>query len=245
MKIKIKFLLQAGLLLLLCGALTVALVPQSLIDFYTKTASVTLSGNIPFHDFNKNGVTDSEDILAGTRLDAENMPEYDGSYYENGYPPDDIGVCTDVIWRAFRFAGYSLRKMVDLDIKSRPEAYPNISEPDDNIDFRRVVNLRIFFDTHAISLSTDPSESDQWQPGDIVIFKNSYGKPSHIGIISNKRTADGRPYVIHNSGQAEREEDILLKQPIIGHYRFDATKIDEALLLPWDEADENDLPVKG
>ena len=33
-------------------------------------------------------------------------------------PPDTEGVCTDVIWRAFKNAGYSLKDMVDEDIKN-------------------------------------------------------------------------------------------------------------------------------
>ena len=67
-------------------------------------------------DYNGNGVDDYTDILLGARQDAENHPRYDGSYQQEGYPPDDIGVCTDVVWRAFKNAGYSLRYMVDRDI---------------------------------------------------------------------------------------------------------------------------------
>ena len=77
-------------------------------------------------DFNDNGIDDYTDILLGARADAENHPTYDGSYFVGGYPPDDIGVCTDVIWRAFKHAGYSLRDMVDNDIISRPDAYKEI-----------------------------------------------------------------------------------------------------------------------
>ena len=57
-------------------------------------------------DYNQNGVDDYTDLMLGARKDAENRPKYDGSYYEGGFPPDDIGVCTDVVWRAFRNAGY-------------------------------------------------------------------------------------------------------------------------------------------
>ena len=60
-------------------------------------------------DYNGNGRDDYTDFVLGARRDAKNKPKYDDSYYEGGYPPDDIGVCADVIWRAFRHAGYSLR----------------------------------------------------------------------------------------------------------------------------------------
>ena len=43
-------------------------------------------------DFNKNGTDDYTDILLGARKDAENHPVYNGKYYDEGYPPDNIGV---------------------------------------------------------------------------------------------------------------------------------------------------------
>jgi hypothetical protein len=55
-------------------------------------------------DYNDNGIDDYTDILLGAKLDAENCPTYNGAYYGGGYPPDDIGVCTDVVWRAFKNA---------------------------------------------------------------------------------------------------------------------------------------------
>ncbi len=180
-------------------------------------------------DYNENGTDDYTDILLGARTDATNHPTYNGAYYEGGYPPDNIGVCTDVVWRAFKNAGYSLRDMVDQDITTRPEAYPLVEKPDNNIDFRRVRNLRIFFEEYAISLTLDIEEITEWQPGDIVIFEND----KHIGIISDKRNRNGKPYVIHNGGQPNREEDYLDKSTVTGHYRFDASKIDESVLVKW------------
>ena len=181
-------------------------------------------------DYNGNGIDDYTDILFGAREDAKNHPTYDGSYWEDGYPPDDIGVCSDVVWRAFRSAGYCLRAMVDRDIRTRPEAYPLVERPDDNIDFRRVRNLKIFFEAHAVSLTLDIGDIAAWQPGDIVIF----GADKHIGIISDKRDRDGHPYVIHNAGQPNREEDYLGKAEVTAHYRFDASRIDGDVLIPWE-----------
>jgi len=70
----------------------------------------------------------------------------------------------------------------------------------------------------------------EWQPGDIVIFEDD----KHIGIISDKRNKDGQPYVIHNGGQPNREEDYLSKSSVTGHYRFDASKVDEGTLIKWE-----------
>ena len=83
-------------------------------------------------DFNQNGIDDYTDILLGARKDAENHPTYNSAYYAGGYPPDDIGVCTDVVWRAFKNAGYSLRDMVDRDIFNNPDEYP-AADPRDKI----------------------------------------------------------------------------------------------------------------
>ena len=63
------------------------------------------SSEVSSYDFNGNGLSDAMDLVLGARADAENHPTYDGRYWQGGYPPDDIGVCTDVVWRAFRAAG--------------------------------------------------------------------------------------------------------------------------------------------
>lgn len=180
-------------------------------------------------DYNNNGKDDYTDILLGARKDAQNCPRYDGSYQAGGYPPDDVGVCTDVVWRAFREAGYSLRDMVDRDVALRPEDYFAVKKRDKNIDFRRVKNLRVFFDRYALELTCDVNDIEQWQPGDIVIFMDN----KHIGIVSDKRNSDGQCYIIHNGGQPNREEDYLKRGEVTGHYRFDATMVDENVLVEW------------
>ena len=171
-------------------------------------------------DFDNDGIDDYTDILQGAKLDAENKPKYKSVYYAGGYPPDNEGVCTDVIWRALKNAGYLLKDLVDEDIKKNIDKYPRVNgNPDPNIDFRRVPNLKVYFERNHITLTNDLSKIEEWQPGDIVIFG---GK--HIGIISNKRNEKGIPYLIHNGGQPIREEDFLERyneyEPITGHYRL-------------------------
>ena len=221
-------LLSLTLLLLLLFTDFFGLLPHKTYtaeDFNIQTIKSTV-------DFNQNGIDDPTDLLLGARADAQRRPKYDGRYWGNGgYPPDDVGVCTDVIWRAFRSAGYDLRDMVDRDIREHPEAYPRVNgHPDRNIDFRRVPNLLVFFDRQAESLTTDPMTISAWQPGDIVVFGTH-----HIGIISDKRNKNGIPYLIHNSGQLRREEDALLScGEISGHFRFNATRLPDDLTIPFD-----------
>ena len=179
-------------------------------------------------DFNNNGIDDYTDFLNGAKVDAKNKPKYKSEYYAGGYPPDNIGVCSDVIWRAFKHAGYSLKDMVDKDISNNLNDY-NIEVIDSNIDFRRVVNLRVFFDKYAITLTNDIYDIDEWMPGDIVIFNNN----KHIGIVSNYRNNKGISYIIHNGGQPVREENYLIRANITKHYRFDSSKIDREILVKW------------
>lgn len=173
------------------------------------------------NDTNNNGIDDYTDILNGAKEEAKAKPIYKSKYYKGGYPPDNEGVCTDTIWRAFKNAGIMLKDLVDKDIKENIQLYPRVEgKQDRNIDFRRVKNLKVFFDRFAINLNTNPYDIEEWMPGDIVIFGTT-----HIGIISDKRNSDGIAYLIHNAGQPIREEDALIiwhkKSPITGHYRFD------------------------
>jgi uncharacterized protein YijF (DUF1287 family) len=164
-------------------------------------------------------------ILAGARHEVANRTKYVNNYYQGGYPPDNEGVCTDVIWRAFRHAGYNLKALVDHDIRENLQEYPGVDTPDPNIDFRRVVNLQVFFRRNAQSLiqkiiPNDAANCREWQGGDIVVFC----KPNHIAVVSDKRNNEGVPYLIHNSGPYAAEEDALLDwardDSIIGHYRW-------------------------
>ncbi len=172
-------------------------------------------------DKDNDGIDDFTDIMLGARADALNMVTYDDRYYQGGYPPDNIGVCADVIWRALMAAGYNLKDLIDADIATHPSAYPGVKKPDKNIDFRRTRNLKVFFDRHLQKLTLNIYELDQWLPGDIVVFYPNY---HHIGIISDQRDFIGVPYLIHNTGQKDREEDIMVyatyHATITGHYRW-------------------------
>ena len=166
-------------------------------------------------DQDGDGIDDQTDILLGARDYIATKPVYKSKYYNTGYPDDQYGVCTDVVANALRSAGYDMMELVSNDIEAHPGDY-GIEEPDPNIDFRRVKNLKVYFEHTAVPLTTDVYDISQWQGGDIVIFEK------HIGIVSDKRNDDGVAYVIHHNDpfQASYEEDILEKRDdIVGHYR--------------------------
>ncbi len=163
-------------------------------------------------DYDNDGIDDYSDILNGAIAYIKTKPKYKSEYYEGGYPPSKIGVCTDVIWYALNNAGYNLKELVDNDIKNNKEKY-DIEIPDPNIDFRRVKNLNVFFKENTINLTIDLNDIASFQAGDIVVFEN------HIAILSDKRNKKGIPYLIHHGG-IRYEEDAISRYKLIGHYRF-------------------------
>lgn len=196
--------------------------------FQTSSAPVHAKTNADFQiadihsavDADGDGIDDQTDILQGAREYIATNPRYKSKYYEGGYPDDGYGVCTDLVAYALRHAGYDLRALVDADIAENGDRYA-VDVPDDNIDYRRVRNLKVFFAHSAISLSMDIYDIAAWQGGDIVIFEN------HIGIVSDKRNDEGIAYVIHHNGlmQKSYEEDILAERDdIVGHYRMSAAE---------------------
>ena len=208
---------------ILCGAVAVVLLIGLLYKLNVISHVYYYNGDFGITtyrsrvDFDNDGIDDQTDILEGVRKYIATKPQYKSAYYAGGYPTDGYGVCTDVVAQGFLNAGYDLRELVDADIKVAPEAY-NVEIPDDNIDFRRVRNLKVFFDRHAISLATDVTKIEEWQGGDIVIFKYS-----HIGVVSDRRNGNGVSFLIHHGSpmQVGYEQDVLeYDEEIIGHYRW-------------------------
>lgn len=164
-------------------------------------------------DKDGDGIDDQTDFLQSVRNYIATKPKYKSKYYRTGYPDDGFGVCTDVIAFGLRGAGYDLMELVNADIKANKKIY-QVDVVDKNIDFRRVNNLRIFFERNAKSLTTDLTYIKEWQGGDIIVFK------THIGVVSDKRNWRGIPFIIHNGG-FHFEEDILeYRTDIVGHFRM-------------------------
>lgn len=177
-------------------------------------------------DFNNDGIDDSTQIFEGEKKYAELNPKYKSDYYENGYPPvEKEGVCTDLIWYSLKNAGYDLKNMIAKDIENtKKEEIYGITNPDSNIDFRRVANQEIFFQRYAEILDTDYNQIGEFLPGDILTFDNS----DHIAMVSDKLNKKGIPYLIQNRDetQKQKEEDRLeiTDMKVTGHYRFIYTK---------------------
>ena len=171
-------------------------------------------------DKDGDGIDDQTDILQSARTYIATNPKYKSEYYNTGYPTGEYGVCTDLVAISLKNSGYDLMNLVNQDIINNPDDY-DIEEPDINIDFRRVKNLKVYFEHTAHKMTTYLSDIEEWQGGDIVIFDD------HIGIVSDKRNSKGMPFIIHHAypGQPRYEEDVLggaigYYNDIVGHYRI-------------------------
>lgn len=151
-------------------------------------------------------------------------PDYVSIKYPNGDVPAKTGVCTDVVIRAYRKLGVDLQKEVHEDMKANFNKYPNLKKwglktTDTNIDHRRVPNLEVFFERKGKKLAITQNPND-YKTGEIVTWMIG-GKLPHIGIITNKKSSDGkRPMIVHNVGGGQVLEDCLFSYDIVGHFRY-------------------------
>ena len=150
-------------------------------------------------------------------------PAYVGIKYPNGDVPAKTGVCTDVIIRAYRKLGIDLQKEVHEDMKANFVLYPKtwgLKSTDKNIDHRRVPNLEVFFGRKGEKLKVAENASE-YETGDLVTWMIN-GKMPHIGIVTHKKSADGkRNLIVHNVGGGQVLEDCLFSWKIVGHFRYE------------------------
>ena len=164
-------------------------------------------------------------LIAAARKQVGVTLTYDSAYTALAFPGGDVprakGVCTDVVIRAYRDAfGLDLQALVNADMRTAFASYPKkwgLRGPDRNIDHRRVPNLRTWLTRHHAELRI-PHDGCGWQSGDIFTSLVS-GTGTHIGIVSDRRGANGWQ-ILHNIGGGAREEDALLDWPITGRYRW-------------------------
>ncbi len=146
---------------------------------------------------------------------------YDPKYMKIAYPmgdvPEGMGVCTDVIVRAYRGLGVDLQELVH---------HSRLGTGDTNVDHRRVQVLIKFFAKYGenIPVSRFP---ESYKPGDIVAYDVPWGRTSkwHIAIVTDQLSPSLRPMVVHNRGYGAKLEDALFHKRIIGHYRLDAQSL--------------------
>lgn len=164
-------------------------------------------------------------VAIGAELRAQKAEVYDPAYVKLAYPmgdvPDDRGVCSDTVIRAFRHAGVDLQVEVNKDIAANFAAYPKIwglTRPDRNIDHRRVPNLETLFKRKGGARTISQAPGD-YKAGDVVSWRLTGGGLPHIGVVTRK-TQGGQPLVAHNIGAGTQEEPCLFNWPMQGWFRF-------------------------
>lgn len=165
-------------------------------------------------------------LIQAAMAQASSPVTYDGSYRRIPYPggdvPASIGVCTDVIIRAYRAVGVDLQVRVHEDMRAAFGLYPKLwglSRTDTNIDHRRVPNLQTYFRRRGAQLSISRVAGD-YLPGDLVTWILPGNLP-HIGLVTDQRSPDKeRLLIVHNIGRGPQIEDVLFRYPISGHYRY-------------------------
>lgn len=149
-------------------------------------------------------------------------PAYVRMQYPDGDVPADRGVCTDVVIRALRADGLDLQQAIHEDMRAHFTEYPQIwglNGPNSDIDHRRVPNQMRWFERQGWSQTLSALPGD-YAPGDIVAWKLLGSGLLHIGIVSDRKTRNGTPLILHNIGRGTQEENLLFAHTIIGHYRM-------------------------
>ena len=162
----------------------------------------------------------SPQIVQSARNQIGKTLRYDPAYTKLKYPMGDVpmekGVCTDVVIRALREQNIDLQELVHQDMSRNFSVYPKrwgLKQPDTNIDHRRVPNLMTYFTRQGWAV-----QDADYQAGDIVTWELKGNRP-HIGIVSDRKIGD-RPLIIHNIGSGTREDDVLYRYTITGHFRL-------------------------
>jgi uncharacterized protein YijF (DUF1287 family) len=214
------------------GSHHLALRPGDREELAPLLAAERLREGTATHDRDGDGIPDALDVAIGAKkelLNAESYTpaaeDYIAMKYPGGDVPRTIGVCTDVIVRAVRNAGWDLQKELHEDIARARRAYPMVTSAagDPSIDQRRVGTLLPYFQRHWEKHSArldDPD--DPWRPGDVVLLDTfpSRAGPDHIGIVSDRLDDQGLPLIVNNwtDGTVVAEMDLLTFVPVL--YRF-------------------------
>ncbi|MEO6519032.1 MAG: DUF1287 domain-containing protein [Pseudoxanthomonas sp.] len=212
------FAVLAALCVTSCGPDKQSSVPERTADDVAGAqTSASLSQSLPVH---------VRTLVEATRARTSIGEIYDPSYFTIPYPggdvPNDRGVCTDVVVRAYRVIGIDLQVQVHEDMRANFKLYPKLwglRGTDRSIDHRRVPNLETFLQRKGAALPPTNSAGD-YKPGDLVTWRLNNNLP-HIGIVSDRRVPrSDRPLILHNIGGGTSEDDILFSYPVVGHFRY-------------------------
>ncbi len=179
----------------------------------------------------------AERLVAAARQQLGGGVRYEAGYQRIPYPggdvPADVGVCTDVIIRAYRTGlGLDLQKLVHEDMRLAFSQYPKLwglNAPDTSIDHRRVPNLEMFFTRQGGNRNTPrggvPGDTivTDLRSGDLLTWRLGSARLPHISLVTEiKRPSVGGVAILHNIGVGPEEQPLKVMAPylLVGHYRY-------------------------
>ncbi len=201
--------------------------PRGLVWFYPLMGAKRILITAVLLAGNALAQTVEKDLVAAAIERTHHTVRYDGGYFSIDYPggdvPEGIGVCTDVVIRAFRSIGADLQRLVHEDMLKHFDDYPSkriwgLTRTDRNIDHRRVPNLQTFFSRHGQELPVSSNPKD-YAAGDLVTWLLPGNLP-HIGIVTDQFSRSGNPLIVHNIGAGPKLEDSFFAYDITGHYSY-------------------------
>ena len=174
-----------------------------------------------------------EALVAAARRQIGITNGYDHLYHRLTYPGGDVpattGVCADVIVRAARVAwGVDLQRLVHEDMTRDFAAYPHrwgLTQPDSNIDHRRVANLEVYWNRqgarvwHASSRTLGFAFPGPLEAGDILTWRGFPNGGPHVAIVSE---GGAWPRIIQNHGWGVQENLLAMSwlDAAEAHYRW-------------------------
>lgn len=168
----------------------------------------------------------AEDLVAAARAQIGVTVHYDPSYQRLAYPGGDVpldrGVCTDVVIRAYRRIGIDLQERVHKDMRLAWR-----------VSTSRKMGVEIYRYEHRPPTCSEPGhvfptawhfDSPDWRACGVPSWRHSRLAASRwltsIGIVSDRMSPTGRPFVIHNIASGVKMDDVLFAFTITGHYRY-------------------------
>lgn len=185
------------------------------------------------HDQDGDHIFDTLDLHIGAIKTKLNGASYQEGYERIKYPLGDVsrekGVCTDVVIRALRNAGWDLQELLYNDMLASPRSYGLKGKPNRHIDHRRVRRLIVYFQKHFKSLPIEfnPDQQtgdDAWLPGDLIFMDTlQKGRPTHVGLVAGELGPSGMPLIINNWTYGYKTSSMDLKEAAVWLSRFRIT----------------------
>jgi len=138
-------------------------------------------------------------------------------YSKVDYNKNNIDDYSDILLGARKLVGKNIKEKELLSKSFKYAGYDIISLIGEDTSIK---GINKYFAKNTYSLTNNIKVINKFNYGDIIIYDEG------LGIVSDRRNKEGITFLIYIKNNIVVEEDIMPKLKILGHYRFDATLID-------------------